>query len=107
MLWRWPVSPEGAGPVTTEPPPRLRIDKWLFYARFCKTRTVAVQLVTKGRVRVNRQPVRKASYELKPGDVLTIPRGRTVAVVRVIALGERRGPATEARMLYEELVPAG
>lgn len=90
----------------TEPPPRLRIDRWLVYARFCKTRSVATALVTKGRVRVNREPVRKASYELKPGDVLTIPRGRDIAVVRVVALGERRGPATEARLLYEELVPA-
>lgn len=88
------------------PPTRLRIDKWLVHARFCKTRSVAVTLVSKGRVRVNRQPVRKASHELKAGDVLTLPRGRGVAVVRVIAMGERRGPATEARLLYEELVPA-
>jgi ribosome-associated heat shock protein Hsp15 len=91
--------------MTTEPPPRLRIDRWLVYARFCKTRAVATQLVTKGRIRVNREPVRKVSYELKPGDVLTIPRGHNIAVVRVLALGERRGPATEARLLYEELVP--
>jgi ribosome-associated heat shock protein Hsp15 len=92
--------------MTTEPPPRLRIDKWLVYARFCKTRAISTQLVTKGRVRVNRQPVRKASHELKPGDVLTIPQGYNIVVVRVIALGARRGPATEARLLYEELVPA-
>lgn len=89
-----------------DPSARLRIDKWLVYARFCKTRSVAAELVGKGRVRVNRQPIRKASHELKPGDVLTLPRGRGVAVVRVVAMGERRGPATEARLLYEELVPA-
>jgi len=89
-----------------DPTARLRIDKWLVYARFCKTRSVAAGLVGKGRVRVNRQPVRKASYELKPGDVLTLPRGHSVAVVRVVAMGERRGPPAEARLLYEELVPA-
>jgi len=92
--------------VEHDPSARLRIDKWLVHARFCKTRSVAVELVGKGRVRVNRRPVRKPSYELKPGDVLTLPRGGSVAVVRVVAMGVRRGPATEARLLYEELVPA-
>ncbi len=89
-----------------DPSARLRIDKWLVHARFCKTRSIAAELVVKKRVRVNRQPVRKASYELKPGDVLTLPLGHNVVVVRVLAMGERRGPATEARLLYEELVPA-
>jgi ribosome-associated heat shock protein Hsp15 len=92
--------------TTAEPLLRMRIDKWLVYARFCKTRTVAAQLVSKRRVRVNREPVRKASHEVKTGDVLTITRGQSVAVVRVLAMGERRGPATEARLLYEELVHA-
>ena len=61
---------------------------------------------TRGRVRVKRETVRKASDDLKRGDVLTTPRGQNIGVVRVLAFGERRCPATEARLLYEELVPA-
>lgn len=89
------------------PETRMRLDKWLVYARFCKTRSVASTFVAKGRVRVNREPIKKASFEVKIGDVLTLPRGRgQVAVIRVLAIGERRGPATEARTLYEDLAPA-
>jgi ribosome-associated heat shock protein Hsp15 len=86
---------------------RLRIDKWLWHARFCKTRVMAATIVTKKRVRVNRVRVSKASYQLKVGDVLTLPRGDDIAVVRVLAFGTRRGPATEGQTLYEELTPDG
>ena len=83
----------------------LRLDKWLYFARFMKTRALAAELATKGRVRVNTQVVTKPHYRVRPGDVLTFPQGREIRVVRVLALGERRGPAGEARTLYDDLAP--
>ena len=81
----------------------LRLDKWLWQARFFKTRPLAAELAEKGRIRINRVPVNKPHYRLRPGDVLTFPQGRTIRVVRVLALGTRRGPASEAQTLYEDL----
>jgi ribosome-associated heat shock protein Hsp15 len=83
----------------------LRLDKWLWHARFYKSRTLATKRVTEGGIRVNRQPVRKANHSVRPGDVLTFPLGPHVRVIRVEALGERRGPAPEARTLYTDLDP--
>lgn len=80
---------------------RIRIDKWLWHARFYKTRVLAQEAASKGRIRRNDVRVEKASVEVKIGDVLTVPRGREVAVVRVLGCGERRGPASEAQLLYE------
>jgi ribosome-associated heat shock protein Hsp15 len=85
---------------------RQRIDKWLFFARVVKSRSLAAKLVTAGRVRVNREKVDQASYPVKPGDVLTITLDRRVLVYRILSSGVRRGPATEARTLYEDLTPA-
>jgi ribosome-associated heat shock protein Hsp15 len=82
---------------------RLRVDKWLFQARFFKSRAAASRLVEEGRLRVGGRPIDKAHYAVKPGDVLTFPQGRGIRVVKVVALGSRRGPAPEARGLYEEL----
>jgi len=81
----------------------LRLDKWLWHARFFKTRGLAAQLVGRGRLRINRTVVKKAHYRVRPGDVLTFPQGPHVRVVRVVAIGTRRGPASEARTLYEDL----
>lgn len=83
----------------------LRIDKWLWQARFCKSRSIAARLCTSGRMRVNRAVIRKAHYGLRVGDVLTFPLGRHIRVIAVRALGTRRGPAPEARLLYEDLDP--
>jgi ribosome-associated heat shock protein Hsp15 len=80
---------------------RIRIDKWLWHARFYKTRVLAAEAAAKGRIRRNGARVEKAGLEVKVGDVLTIPFGREVRVVRVLACGERRGPASEAQALYE------
>jgi len=82
---------------------RIRIDKWLWHARFYKTRALAQEAASKGRIRRNDVRVVKASVEVKIGDILTLPRGREVAVVRVLGCGERRGPASEAQLLYETL----
>jgi ribosome-associated heat shock protein Hsp15 len=83
-----------------------RLDKWLWFARFCKSRTLASKLCAAGKVRIGGELVHKAHYLVRPGDVLTFPQGPQIRVVRVVQLGARRGPATEARTLYEDLAPA-
>jgi len=83
----------------------LRVDKWLWHARFFKTRSLAAKAVTGQGLRVNGQRVTKASTMIKPGDVLTFAQGEHIKVARVLALGTRRGPAPEARMLYEDMSP--
>lgn len=80
-----------------------RLDKFLFFARFCKTRAVAGALIEQGLVRINRQPTVKPHAKLRPDDVLTLALQRGVLVVRVKALSTRRGSALEAQLLYEEL----
>ena len=83
----------------------LRLDKWLWYARFFKTRSLATKLCGSGKLRLDGVLIDKAHQKLKPGDVLTFPQGRHIRVVRVLALATRRGPAKEARLLYEDLKP--
>ncbi len=78
-----------------------RLDKWLFCARFYRTRTIAQEAASAGKVRLNGMKIDKPGHILKPGDVLTLGRGAEVMAVRVLALAERRGPAIEARTLYE------
>lgn len=87
----------------SEVTPKQRLDKWLWHARFFKTRTLAAKVVTGGHVRVNANKASKASHSVAPGDVLTFPQARDIRVVRIVAIGERRGPATEARTLYDDL----
>ena len=82
---------------------RRRLDKWLWFARFAKTRTLAAKLVTSGFVRLNGQRTDNAAKAVAIGDVVTIALARTTLVVRIEGLGERRGPATEARQLYADL----
>ncbi len=81
----------------------LRLDKWLWHARFIRSRDLAEGLVAARRVRVNDQLVGKTHQLVRPGDVITLTEPVRVRVVRVRALGERRGPAVEARLLYEEI----
>ncbi len=80
-----------------------RLDKWLWCARFLKARSDCARLVAEGFVRINRQPTDKPHARLRAGDVITLPLRDTVRVMRVVALASRRGPAPEARGLYEEL----
>ncbi|MCI5075153.1 RNA-binding S4 domain-containing protein [Oricola sp.] len=82
-----------------------RIDKWLFFARVAKSRTLAAKLAQGGHVRVNGNKISQASQEIKPGDVLTVALERRVIVYKVVDCGTRRGPAAEARLLYEDLSP--
>lgn len=82
-----------------------RIDKFLWFARFFKSRTLATGAVSGGSVRVNGERCGKPSALVKPGDVLTFSAGGRVRVIKVVNGGERRGPASEARLLYEDLTP--
>lgn len=84
---------------------RQRIDKWLFFSRAVKSRSLAAKLVVAGRVRINRDKAAQASDLVKPGDVLTITLDRSIHVWKVIGAGVRRGPAEEARKLYEDMSP--
>jgi ribosome-associated heat shock protein Hsp15 len=84
---------------------RQRIDKWLFFSRAVKSRSLAAKLVVAGRVRINRDKAAQASDLVKPGDVLTITLDRRIFVWKVLAAGVRRGPAEEARTLYEDMSP--
>jgi len=84
---------------------KIRLDKWLWHARFFKTRTLAGKICKGGKVRVNGTHAVKAASLIKPGDVLTFAKGEDVKVVKVLAPGERRGPATEAQTLYEDMSP--
>ena len=83
----------------------LRVDKWLWYARFFKSRTLAARMSASGRLRINGNPIAKAHHPVKEGDVLTFPKGHHIRVVRIQALAARRGPAAEARALYDDLDP--
>jgi ribosome-associated heat shock protein Hsp15 len=82
-----------------------RIDKWLWHARFARTRTLAQKLVEAGGVRINRRKIDASSALARQDDVLTIAVGNTVRVVRIVALAERRGPPVDAMQLYEDLTP--
>ncbi|MFN0042180.1 MAG: S4 domain-containing protein [Alphaproteobacteria bacterium] len=83
----------------------FRLEKWLWHARFLRTRAAAARFCEAGEVRVNRLKVDKAHYAVRPGDVLTFVVGGQVRVVRVRALGRRRAPGAVARALYEDVVP--
>ncbi|MGR3758568.1 RNA-binding S4 domain-containing protein [Roseobacteraceae bacterium NS-SX3] len=82
---------------------KIRIDKWLWHARFFKTRSLAAKQVGAGHVRLNGTKISKPAQNVAPGDVLTFPQGRQIRVVRIEAIGERRGPAPEAQALYFDM----
>jgi len=79
-----------------------RIDKWLWHARFARTRSAAQQLALSGHVRINREKVKAASRLVRPGDVLTLALGREVRVLRVVGIAESRGDFETARRHYDE-----
>ncbi|MCZ8292240.1 MAG: RNA-binding S4 domain-containing protein [Hylemonella sp.] len=79
----------------------LRIDKWLWAARFYKTRSLAVEEIDKGRVLVNEHTV-KPAREVRPGDLVTVRQGAITRIVTVKGLSGQRGPAPVAQQLYEE-----
>ena len=79
----------------------LRIDKWLWHARFCKTRAIAQEKAAQGHIRLNGHRVEKPSAAVRVGDIMTLPAGGRVIALKVLDLGFRRGPASEAQTLYE------
>ena len=83
--------------------PRQRIDKWLCFARMVKTRTLAASIVSQGQVRLNKTRVLKPSQEVGPGDILTLAVHGRVRVIKILAVGARRGPPSEAQTLYEHM----
>ncbi|WP_323008831.1 RNA-binding S4 domain-containing protein [Paracoccus sp. (in: a-proteobacteria)] len=89
------MSAEGAGAI--------RLDRWLHHARLFKTRTLAADAIGAGGIRVNGQPCSKPAQAVRGGDTITVSAHGRVRVMRVLVLGERRGPASEAATLYEEL----
>ena len=91
--------------MTDQPAEKLRVDKWLWFARFFKTRTLAAEVANGGKIRINKASVRKASAEVKVGDILTFHQGPNLRVVEVLVLGSSRRPYEEARLLYNDLAP--
>ncbi len=88
-----------------QPKETIRLDKWLWQARFFKSRSLAAGVVSAGKVRVDGTPVSKPARSVSTGDTLTFVKERETKVVRILACGTRRGPATEAQALYEDLTP--
>jgi ribosome-associated heat shock protein Hsp15 len=99
------MSESGAVPNSALPGTGQRLDKFLWAARFLKSRSLASALCAEGRVRVSGRLVDKAHARVRVGDVLTFPLGARIRVVRILALPSRRGPASEAQALYEDLSP--
>ncbi|MEM9779222.1 MAG: RNA-binding S4 domain-containing protein [Pseudomonadota bacterium] len=83
----------------------LRLDKWLWQARFFKTRSLAAKVVQSGAVRINGTRASKPAAAVRPGDVLTFAQAKQIRVVEIAALGTRRGPAPEAQTLYVDQSP--
>ena len=84
---------------------RQRLDKWLFFSRAVKSRTLAQKLIEAGSVRVNAERTLASDHRVGPGDVLTMTIGRRLLVWRIVDGGLRRGPASEATLLYDDLSP--
>ena len=82
-----------------------RVDQWLFFSRLTKSRSLAGRLVTTGKVRLNKEKLVKPSQTVKEGDVITAMINNGVRIIRVEGLGTRRGPASEAQLLYTDLTP--
>jgi ribosome-associated heat shock protein Hsp15 len=92
------VPQSAAGPERA----KTRLDQWLWFARLTKSRSLAARLCAAGAVRVNGVTATKPNQTLRVGDLVVVPQGRVERTVRVMALGVRRGPSTEARALYDE-----
>ena len=89
----------------SDKPQTQRLDKWLWYARVAKTRTLASSLVQNGKVRVNRERTGKPGHSVRIDDVITVAVHGRIRVLRVLAPGRRRGPAAEAALLFEDISP--
>ena len=106
-----PQNDDNAGAVKPlpailgNPLSKIRLDKWLWYSRVIKSRSLAQSLIKKGKVKINTARVSTPSQTVIADDVLTITLERQIKILKIIAPGTRRGPAPEARQLYEDLTP--
>ena len=98
-----PGSREDNASVKERQLDRQRLDKWLWHARVVKARTSAAALVEAGHVRINGARETAPGHAIKAGDVLTVALDRTVRVLKVTGFSERRGDASSARVLYDDL----
>lgn len=89
----------------TEQRASIRLDKWLWQARFFKSRSISAKAVTGGHVRVNGKKTLKSSHAVKVGDTLEFLQADRLRIAKIAGLGKRRGPASEAALLYEDLTP--
>lgn len=89
----------------TPAPAKQRLDKWLFFSRVIKSRTLAQKLIESGAVRVNSERTVATDHKVGAGDVLTMTISQRLLVWRILDPGSRRGPAPEAALLYEDLSP--
>lgn len=84
----------------------MRVDRFLFFIRLARSRTLAQAIVDRGHVRIDGKRIGKASEEVRAGSVIALPLHDRVRVIRVLSLPSRRGPAAEARQHYQEIAPA-
>lgn len=91
--------------MSDQPKDTIRLDKWLWQARFFKSRSLAAGVVTAGKVRVDGTPVSKPARAVGPGNTLTFLKETDAKVIKIVACGVRRGPAPEAQTLYEDQSP--
>lgn len=108
MTVRRQTGQSGQAPDTASPEVELqvqRLDRWLWFSRAVKSRTLAAAQIEAGKIRVNLVKITKPSYCVKPGDVITSAANKDVRILQVKALGMRRGPAPEAQLLYEDKTP--
>ena len=82
---------------------KIRLDTWLWYARFYKSRSLSTKAILSGKLRVNSNKIIKPASKVKINDVLTINHANMVRIIQVQSLGSRRGPASEAQKLYYDL----
>ena len=82
---------------------KIRLDTWLWYARFYKSRSLSSKAILSGKLRVNSNKIIKSASKVKINDVLTINHLNKVRIIQVQSLGSRRGPASEAQKLYNDL----
>ena len=85
---------------------KIRVDKWLWFTRVVKSRSLAQTIIKSGKIRINNIRVSSPSRLIEPGGVLTITLERQIKILKMVAAGERRGPAPEAQLLFEDLTPA-
>ena len=92
--------------MSDAPAVQQRLDKWLWHARFVKTRSLAQKLISSGGVRVDREKVTSPSKQVRAGNVLTLTLPRDVKIIRIDNFAEKRGPFKDAQLLYTDMTPA-